>query len=101
MKAFSLLLAAAIAALWAAAPAQAHPNHAAVSWKQMEPEVVAQFESDGELYSVTNTHQRGLFIGELIQIRDSHGALAHSVAPMRTSMKAIAPLRGQSAPRAR
>ena len=77
MKAFSLLLAAAIAALWAAAPAQAHPNHAAVSWKQMEPEVVAQFESDGELYSVTNTHQRGLFIGELIQIRDSHGALAH------------------------
>ena len=50
MKAFSLLVAAVVAALWTAAPAQAHPNHAPVSSKKLEPEVVAQFESDGELY---------------------------------------------------
>ena len=56
--------------------AQAHPHHhghtaPAPVWVQLEPEIVATFEAGGETYTVVNTHNRGLFGFELINIKNS------------------------------
>lgn len=59
-----------------AGQALAHPNHhghtaPAPQWVQLQPEIVASFESGGETYTVVNTHNRGLFGFELINIKNN------------------------------
>ena len=86
MKILSFLLGAIVSSASIGSKALSHPHHhgtspvpvvAPVSLIPLQAEEIMGFEYSGQYYTVVNTHQRGLFIGELIQIRDSHGALAH------------------------
>lgn len=73
LGALSLLAAMAV-------PSGAHPhNHDAVpviqpaKLVQLEAEEIMSFNANGGVYTVWNTHQRGLFGLELIEIHDASG----------------------------
>jgi len=78
MKILTALLGAVILSAALITQAQAHPHshhgHApapAPAWIKLEPEQVMSFDHDSSYYTVWNTHYRGLFGVELIEIRNS------------------------------
>ena len=79
MKIFAFVLGALAVLATAVSPAGAHPHsHAPVvhapKWVQLDPESVISFNAGGDTFTLWNTHQRGLFGLELIEIHDDSGA---------------------------
>lgn len=71
MKAFFTALTLLAPLLLGATTAQAHPGHYPV-------ELVTSFNKGSSVYNVWNTHRRGFFGTELIEIRDQRGGLKAS-----------------------
>ena len=68
MKTFLISICVALAGLFSLGTAHAHPGHSYV-------ERAAFFNHQGTNLNVWNTHRRGLFGAELIEIRDNRGKL--------------------------
>lgn len=83
MKFLSFLLGAVVLSACVGSKAFSHPQQhhgaapvpvvAPVSLIPLQAEEIANFEYSGQLYTVVNTHQRGLFGVELIEIHDGRG----------------------------
>lgn len=79
MKVLPFLLSLFVIGATMVSTANAHPHHtapapaAAASWVQLEPEEVMSFDTADGTFTIWNTHQRGLFGVELIEVRDSAG----------------------------
>ena len=82
MKILSFLLGALVLSASIGSKALSHPHHhgtsavpvvAPVSLIPLQAEEIMGFEYSGQYYTVVNTHQRGLFGVELIEIHNSQG----------------------------